>query len=51
MKSLLVCGKVICAWCKKVLSDAPNLKKDTHTICPECRDRMMKDIESSKKKP
>jgi hypothetical protein len=31
-------GKRVCAWCGKVLGDAPGLKKGevTHSICPSC---------------
>jgi hypothetical protein len=30
---------VICAWCKRVVTAAPNATGITHTICPSCLDR------------
>ena len=48
LKQLLMCGKRICSWCKKVLGDAPNIKGDTHTICPDCFEKMKKDLTNNK---
>jgi len=30
---------VICAWCRRVVTAAPNATGITHTICPSCLDR------------
>lgn len=32
-----MCGKRICAWCKRVIGEVPELTDgDTHGICPRC---------------
>ena len=39
----MIAGKmrVVCAWCRQVVSDAPNGTGVTHTICPSCLNRMV----------
>jgi hypothetical protein len=32
---------VVCAWCKRVVTAAPNGVGITHTICPACLDRTL----------
>ena len=43
----------ICAWCKKYMgqTDRGNWSKTTHTICPECKKMMQKDLEDLREKP
>lgn len=38
-----------CAWCKKDMGTAPGKEGETtHGICPECKEKMMGDIEKTK---
>ena len=32
---------VVCAWCKQVVTPAPDGTEITHTICPPCLERTM----------
>jgi hypothetical protein len=43
-------GRRICAWCKKIMGDAPDVNGDTHGICPDCKKKMLKNY-SGKKEP
>jgi predicted nucleic acid-binding Zn ribbon protein len=47
LKQLLMCGRRICAWCKKDMGNAPGIEGDTHTICPACYDKMKKKLKAS----
>lgn len=44
--------KTICAWCGKLIKDGPTDKdgKVSHGICPECAEKVTKNLPKEKKK-
>lgn len=43
-------GKIIYAWCKKIMRDGvANFSGASHGICPQCETKMKKQIEEMKR--
>jgi len=42
--------KVVCAWCRKPLGEVEPLSNGdtTHSICPTCYNKLMKDVKKHK---
>jgi DNA-directed RNA polymerase subunit RPC12/RpoP len=36
-------AKRICAYCKKIVGYNEHVAQDTHTICPPCKERVLKE--------
>jgi hypothetical protein len=37
-------SKLICCYCKKIICEYYDSIEDSHGACPECHDRVMKDL-------
>lgn len=50
LTEVLVEARRICSWCKKDLGQFTG-DKDSHGICPECKEKMMADIRKQNPNP
>lgn len=41
--------KIICAWCKKVMSDPGNTIEESHGCCPNCQKKLDLELEELRK--
>jgi hypothetical protein len=41
--------RIICAWCKKVISDPGNTTEESHGCCPDCVNTLQLEVEKLQK--
>jgi len=46
ISEILFEGRKVCAWCKKDMGHLDNEPGDSHGICPDCKEKQEKEMET-----